>query len=241
MPAGARGARMAHVRRSARQLAQFRLGAARSRRRTAAARAHRQNRAARRLGRARRHLAGVARGDRRVGGQALLRAWRRRLARRGRRRVGQPVEHAHARRIDGDDAAHRAHRRRRQAAGPALRRRKGAADGRRAVARPRVAQGPDSRGVSQSRAVSRRDRRVVGAVADLVRQGAFGAERTRGRARRRARARAECAVCEGRRARVRDPARDARPARRRSLREPRQLRAVDVDAHCIGVRAVVRL
>ena len=40
-------------------------------------------------------------------GQALPRTQRRRLARRVRERLGQPVEHAHARRLDADHAARR--------------------------------------------------------------------------------------------------------------------------------------
>ena len=55
--------------------------------------------------------------DRPERGQALLGARRRRLAGGGDERLGQPLEHANARRVDADDAARRPDRRRPGAAG----------------------------------------------------------------------------------------------------------------------------
>ena len=68
-------------------------------------------RCAPRMGAHRRNLAGTAARHRAQRGQALPRTQRRRLARRGRERLGQPVEHAHARRLDADHAARRPDRR----------------------------------------------------------------------------------------------------------------------------------
>ena len=65
------------------------------------------------VGAAGRHVAGAAAGHRAQRRPALLRAQRRRLARpSAQQRLGQRVEHAHARRVDADDAARRPARRR---------------------------------------------------------------------------------------------------------------------------------
>jgi hypothetical protein len=68
-------------------------------------RPRRQGGAAPRLDPARRHVAGPAARDRAQRGPALSRTRRRRLAGGDAQRLGQSLEHAHARRIDADDAA----------------------------------------------------------------------------------------------------------------------------------------
>ena len=70
-------------------------------------RSRRQGGAAPGVDAARRDVAGVADRDRPERGQALLGARRRRLAGGGDERLGQPLEHANARRVDADDAARR--------------------------------------------------------------------------------------------------------------------------------------
>ena len=161
------------------------VDAARPPRRADPDRARRQGRAPPRRGcRSPEMSPALLHGARAERGPALLRAQRRRLGRGGEERLGQRLEHAHARRVDADDAARRPARRRPGAPGRRPQRR--------AEARP----GADARRELEAAwkkseileaylnlgAVSRRDRRHRCARADAVRQAP---ERTRLRRRRR--------------------------------------------------------
>ena len=149
-PRSRRAARPRIVRRGAARRVAVRRCAARPPRRAARRRCA-STRAVRRLAwiAARRRVAGAAR-TRIVAqrGPALLRARRRRLAGGARRRLGQPVEHAHARRVDAHDAARRPARRR-----PRARRPRGRSTG--AEARPGGAARELERDVDEGRRSSR--------------------------------------------------------------------------------------
>ena len=137
-------------------------------------------------------------------GPALLRARRRRLAGGGDERVGQPLEHAHARRVDADDAARRPARRRPGAPARRPQRRPEARPGGdRGAPRGELEEERDPRGVSELGAVPRRDRRHRRARADAVRQAAERARRARGGDRRRAGARPNATPADVARARLR--------------------------------------
>ncbi|SOT43826.1 Membrane carboxypeptidase/penicillin-binding protein PbpC [Burkholderia cenocepacia] len=136
--------------------------------------------------------------------------------------MGQPVERAHARRVDRHDAARGLAQRFAAPLGSALAAAESHAGRERAVARTQLAQGPDPRGLPEPGAVPRRDDRARRAVAGAVRQGAVGPRRARGRDRGRPRAGAKRGTREDRRARVPDP---ARHACRAGMRVARRLRA----------------
>ncbi len=112
----AAAARAADIRRGEGGAPPVRPDPRRSPRRAAPDRARRQGGAPPGVDAARRDVAGPADGDRPERGQALLGARRRRLAGGGDERLGQSLEHAHARRVDADDAARRPARRRAGAA-----------------------------------------------------------------------------------------------------------------------------
>ena len=178
-------------------------------------RAHRapargRQRAPRRLGATGRHLARAAPCAGAVGRPALLRAQWRGLARRGRRRLGQPVEHAHARCLHADHAAGRSGRRR---LAPHHRRPQrdaeagAGADGH--AAGTGLAQGPDPGGLPQPGAFPRRTGGHRRAGTHAVRQSAARARRRGKRHRRRPGARAQCSGSAGQPPRLRCAARHA--------------------------------
>ena len=125
------------------------------------------------MGRAGRCLAGAAACHAAVGGPALLRTQRRRLAGGQCSSLGQPLEPPHARGVDHHDAARRAARRGLASRGwrpvgcP-----KAGADGGGAGAGPALAQGPDSGGLFEPGAVQGRTGRHRRTVPQPVRQGA---------------------------------------------------------------------
>ncbi len=174
------GAGTAELRRGARRAPVLGDHVARPPRRAGADAACRQVGAAAELAAAGRHLAGPAARHRAQRRQALPRAQRRRLAGGGGQRLGQPVEHAHTRRLDADHAARRPDRRRPRAT--EHRPQRGAEDrpGRHGdAARAAVEEEPDPRGLSERRAAARRAGRHAGAVADAVRQARERAGRHR--------------------------------------------------------------
>ena len=149
-----------HLRRSQARFQTIRHADPRPPRRGAAACAHRKNGAARAVGGAGRCVARAAHGAGAERRQALLRAQRRGLARRLRRRLGQSVGDENPWCFDAEHAAggpaRRGLARRCRGSQPGTKNRP---DGFGAAAGIALAQGPDSGGLFESGAVSRRDGR----------------------------------------------------------------------------------